>query len=411
MTAKKNLVEILIISLSLLLLLFKSSDPIFYGDSERFIKGSLKDPPIYSAIIYVMLSIFKNLNSVVILQTFIMTIAIIFFTKTLETIFNLDYLTKSLIAITLFFPTIKFYNIILSEPLGFAFSLFLVSFVCKLVYNFSIKNLVWFVIFTSLLLLTRNQFIILYPVILFFYLGIFYIYKSKKKFFLLLISFLTIFLIHNFSLKLNIHLKKDLFEEKVANINTSNIFTFMMIDAIYISTIKDVELFENENLRKTLVDIFEELDNQKASIEYNNSRGHFSLSFGFIKNNVLFKLIDFAGKENISYLNLKKKISTKLIFANYKTYLKLLFKKFYDSTWLFVFVPFFILIPALINFLVYKSNYSLLIIFITIFTLANHSVIYLLGRVQARYFIYSDFILLIFIFLSFSILLKKKITI
>ena len=124
MTAKKNLVEILIISLSLLLLLFKSSDPILYGDSERFIKGSLKDPPIYSAIIYVMLSIFKNLNSVVILQTFIITIAIIFFTKTLDTIFNLDYLTKSLIAITLFFPTIKFYNIILSEPLGFAFSLF-----------------------------------------------------------------------------------------------------------------------------------------------------------------------------------------------------------------------------------------------------------------------------------------------
>ena len=111
MTAKKKLVEILIISLSLLLLLFKSSDPILYGDSERFIKGSLKDPPIYSAIIYVMLSIFKNLNSVVILQTFIITIAIIFFTKTLDTIFNLDYLTKSLIAITLFFPTIKFFSL------------------------------------------------------------------------------------------------------------------------------------------------------------------------------------------------------------------------------------------------------------------------------------------------------------
>ena len=45
----------------------------------------------------------------------------------------------------------------------------------------SIKNIIWAVFFIVLLLLTRNQFMFLYPVILLIYFGIFIIYKSKKN--------------------------------------------------------------------------------------------------------------------------------------------------------------------------------------------------------------------------------------
>ena len=105
-------------------------------------------------------------------------------------------------------------------------------------------------------------------------------------------------------------------------------------------------------------------------------------------------------------LILKKQISMKLIKANFGKYLKHIFKKFYDS-WLFIFFP-FMMLAALIGFIKYKSQFSLFVLFLSTFALANHSIVYLFGRVQPRYFIYSDFILLIFIFITFTILLKTK---
>ena len=65
------------------------------------------------------------------------------------------------------------------------------------------------------------------------------------------------------------------------------------------------------------------------------------------------------------------------------------------------------LIAALREFLKHKSQISLFVSSLSIFALANHSVVYLFGRVQPRYLIYSDFILLIFIFIILSIFLKK----
>jgi len=55
-----------------------------------------------------------------------------------------------------------------------------------------------------------------------------------------------------------------------------------------------------------------------------------------------------------------------------------------------------------------RSNLSLFLISLSSFALANHSVVYLFGRVQPRYLIYSDFILLIFIFIIISNFLQKK---
>jgi hypothetical protein len=149
------------------------------------------------------------------------------------------------------------------------------------------------------------------------------------------------------------------------------------------------------------------MEDKKASIKNYDSRGHFSLSLKEIRNysNILLK--DLALKENTTVNNLKKIISIKLITLNFNKFIKHTFKKFYDSTWLFAFVPFFMMIASFISFNKYKSKYSLLILFLSIFSLANHSVVYLFGRVQPRYFIYTDFVLLIFIFITFVIFFKK----
>jgi len=403
---KNYLIEIFV-TIGILAILVYSSNPDIYPDSQRYLSGSLHDPPMYSKIIALMQFIFGNLNSVIILQTLFIGFGIIYFTRTVATHFNLDTIIKSLVALFLFLPILQFYNSLITEPISYAFSLLFVSFVIKLIYSLSIKNIVWSTIFVIALLLTRNQFLFLYPVILLLYLGILIIYSSKKTFVWLLISFLSIFTIHNGSINLNKYIKKEYFENKSLS-NNKGIFFFTYIDAIYISTDKDIELFENKNLQNTLTLILNKLDSKKTLIKYYNNRGHYSSSLKEIRNYSDILLKDLALKENTTVINLKKQISIKIITANFGKYIKHIFKKFYDSTWLFIFVPFFMMLASLITFIKNKSKYSLLIIFLSSFSLANHSVIYLFGRVQPRYLIYTDFIILIFIFITFVIFLKNE---
>ena len=178
---KKNIVEILITAGVLLMLLY-SSDPGIYPDTQRFLNGNLHDPPLYSALIYVMQLIFGSLNSVIIFQTFFVGFGIIYFSRTVEIHFNLNVMIKSIVALFLFLPVLKFYNSLITEPISYAFSLLFVSFAIKLIYNLNIKNIVWISIFVILLLLSRNQFIFLYPVILLLYFGILILDGSKKTF-------------------------------------------------------------------------------------------------------------------------------------------------------------------------------------------------------------------------------------
>jgi len=408
MKIKNYKIEILISTL-VLVLLFYSSNPVFYSDSSRYLNGSLNNPPLYFIIITLMQSIFTTLNSVIILQTLLVGFGIVFFIKNISKYFNLNIVTKIVVAIFLFLPILEFYNHLLTEALGYAFSLFFVSFVIRLIYNFNIQNLVLSSIFVIALLLIRNQFIFLYPVILLLYLGIIFIYKSKKKLILLTISFISIFFIHNSLISLNKYIKQDSLENKPLINNNAGPFNFIFIDSIYISSIQDIEIFKDENLKKTIAKIFQEIEGQKASIKHYNGRGHFGLSLPIIQDRSNFLLKDLAIQKNTAIASLKKEISIKLIKVNSKKYIKFLFKKFYDSAWLFVFLPFFMMLAASISFLKQKSNFSLFIIFLSTFTLANHSVVYLFGRVQPRYFIYTDFILLMFIYIIFTILFDKKV--
>ena len=411
MIIKKYITEILITT-GVVLLLLRSSDPVMYTDSLRYIFESLLDPPLYSTIIEIMISTFGSfkfaMKAVIIFQTLLIGFGIFYFTRTLAIHFNFDTLTKTLVSIFLFLPIIKFYNNLLTEPISYAFSLLFVSFVVKLIYNFNNQNLVWTTFFVIALLLTRNQFIFLYPIILLLYIGIFI--QSKKKITLtwLITSFLSIFLFHNSLIFLNTYAKQDSLKTESLTYVNSGPFNFTYIDAIYVSTTEDVQLFENENLKKILTLIFKEMDDRKALVKYYNGRGHFGLSLREIKDYSETVLNDLAVQENTNVISLKREISIKLIKSNFGKYIKHIFKKFYDSTWLFVFVPFFMLLAGIISFLKYKSRLSLLILFISIFSLANHSVVYLFGRVQPRYLIYTDFILLIFIFIILNIFLQKN---
>ena len=278
MEFKNNITAILIASGTIFILLY-SSDPIFFSDSARYLKGSIKDPPLYSSIILIMKFIFKSLNSIGIWQTFFVGFGIYFFEETLERIFKIDLLTTTITAFFLFLPFIEFYRNILTEPFSYGFSLLFVSFALKLIYNFNNRNIFFCSIIVISLLLIRNQFIFLYPLILLLYLGIFYLNRSKKNMITAIISFVLILFVHNSLVTLNKNIKKNTFELNNVLKNDTGIYYYAFIDAIYISDVKDTKLFKNQKLKNTLIKIFEEIDNQKASKTYYDGRGHFASSF------------------------------------------------------------------------------------------------------------------------------------
>ena len=404
---KNNLSEI-ITAAGVLLLLLYSSDPIMKGDAFRYLYGNLIDPPMYSLIISIMQSLFATLNSVIVFQTFLIGLGIIYFTRSMSKIFDINYIIKIIVSFFLFIPILQFYKNLLTESISYAFSLLLVGSVINLIYNFNSRNLFWIIGFVIALLLSRNQFIILYPVIFLLFLSIFILNKSKKTLIMLVLSFLSILIIHNSLLTLNKYMKQNTLETKTSLNKKYGPFYFSYIDSIYISTVNDATLFENQNIQNTLTKIFSKMDNQKALVEYYDGRGHYGLSFNNIRNYADDLIENLAYQENTTVADIQKKISAKLIKVNFKKYIKHIFKKFYDSTWLFIFVPFAMLIAALTNFIKYKSQLMLVIIFLSTFALANHSMAYIFGRVQPRYFIYTDFILLVFIFLFFADFLKKS---
>ena len=75
----KNYFSEVIILTGLLILLIYSIEPIIHTDSNRYIDGSLIDPPIFHFLITIMLSLFGSLISIVVLQTLLVGFAIVFF--------------------------------------------------------------------------------------------------------------------------------------------------------------------------------------------------------------------------------------------------------------------------------------------------------------------------------------------
>lgn len=416
----KKILKKLIFFNGVFFLIFDSLNPQIYSDSSRYLTGSLLDPPMYSTIIFTMNSLFGSLKSVIFLQALLIGFAITYFVKTISKIINLTYLEKFFVSLIIFLPAIEFYNDLLTEGISYSFSLFFVSFVIRLIYRFNYKNVLLTVVASCALLLTRNQFLFIYPLIFFIFLGVFILQKKIKTLKILLSSFIIILVVHNFFIFVNTYLNQDKINKQyIGNLNNNNNLTdsltyttlgpsyFIYIDAIYVSNPDDAKFFKNIKIRNTVEKILKEIDDRKLSFKYYDGRGHFGKSLVNIRDYSNPLLLKLALEENISISSLKREIATKLILKNFKKYIYQIFKKVYDTTWLFVLIPINLLLISLIMFIKKNDSFSLMLVSISLFVLANHSVVYLFGRVQPRYFIYSDFIFLVMIFILFSTIFKK----
>ena len=168
-----------------------------------------------------------------------------------------------------------------------------------------IKIYIGLILFIILLVLLRNQLVILYPIrckVFIFHFGIFVIQKSRKIYiFKLIFSFICIFLFQQSATKIDNYIKiKTLKNDQyIKLLNKKSPIRFISNDAIYISDIKDIELFKNKTLRKALFNLFTALEKEKALSKYYDSRGHFALSFKIIDDFSELILIDVAKKKKL----------------------------------------------------------------------------------------------------------------
>ena len=168
---------------AIFVLLFSSSEPIIYGDSSRYLEPSLRGSILYSLMIDSLTLLFRSLTAVVVLQALLIGFAIIYFIETISDCFDFNNVTKIIIILILFLPIPSFYRNILTEAMTYAITIFLVSSMINLIYNFELRSLVKVSIFTLLLLISKKQFLFLIPVVFVTYFGIFLMNKTKSVLF------------------------------------------------------------------------------------------------------------------------------------------------------------------------------------------------------------------------------------
>ncbi|MDA8791541.1 hypothetical protein N9M93_04265, partial [Candidatus Pelagibacter bacterium] len=81
MSKVKNHINEIFVLILVLALLLNNSQPEIYPDSQRYLNGSLHDPPLYSSIIFALQFIFQTLNAVTIFQTLFIGFGVIYFSR------------------------------------------------------------------------------------------------------------------------------------------------------------------------------------------------------------------------------------------------------------------------------------------------------------------------------------------
>ena len=161
--------------------------------------------------------------------------------------------------------------------------------------------------FFVIMLLFEKAICVFIPTSFIIILRYFYIKQIQKKFLWISFCILSIFLVPIFFPSLNKHIIESSNGKKIyQDLDGYGLYYFTYIDSIYISNINDVDLFENQNVKKTLYKIFEEMDKQKMLIKYYDGRGHFGKSFASIRDNSTNLLLDLAAKENTTINDLKE---------------------------------------------------------------------------------------------------------
>lgn len=343
----------------------------------------------------------------------------------LKKLFALNHWLSSLLMILFLIPyygPLKFGNSILSEALCYPIFLFAFSYLLEGLFQRKTKSLLYFLGLTSLLILTRRQFLFLYPVFtcVLIYLGV--VHRKQFKLSLLTIAFaLSI---------LGTHLLERTYQYFNHNHFTTIPFTGMqlIVAPLYLSTPNDAALFENTLEKIIFLEIQEKMQAKHLSYQTINTSPHFNLTiypqflnlavyphyfenYGPICWEVLFPVINEIDENNNLYLNhydrdtLLIKMALTLIQVHLKEYLALYISNIIFNlgglfpTLLFVLMAFL----AFVYHCLRRDDLSLGLVVTFLLTFGNYFLIAIVEPILIRYSIYTNTLLLGMLTIALSI--------
>ena len=375
-------------------------------DSGSYIDGSILRSPLYPLIIQLFSFIDSSLNVLILFQLLLGLFAVHTFLHTLRKIFNFGFITSVVVLIFIslpyYFITVKqrFFigNLILTGSICYPLFLLASASIFNAVIQQKLRFYLHFILLTALLILTRRQFLFLYPFFILVWLALFF-QKEKIEFsrLILLAVFIFSIIATNMIEKTYQYIKHDKF--------TTVPFTGrqLLVMPMFVAKESDKNLFARENQRDIFMHIYDEMASEGIAFYHKGSPSiNAYIAYERHYNDISHYIIPRSAQKvmGAQYDEYKMdactvQMSLVLIRHNFKDFLKLYLKNIEMNSGKKPFVLFLFLVftLTLINYIKHRSKASLILLFALILQLGNYMLIALVEPIIWRYTIYTNQVL------------------
>ena len=380
------------------------------GDSGSYIDGSILRSPLYPLIIKLFSSIDSSLYLLIFFQLMLGLFAIHMFLDALRKIFDLDFIVQALvlafIALPYYFITVnqRFFigNLIMTESICYPLFLLAAAAIIRAAIEQRLRFYLHFILLTALLVLTRRQFLFLYPFFVIVWLTLFF---QKER-----IPFSRLMLMGVFILSI---IATNLLERTYQYIRDDRFRTIpftgrqLLVIPMFVAREDDKDLFDDEDRR----DIFSLIYRYMADEEITSTDlGSVSLNvynaYERHYNHISHYLIPGSARavlgERYDEYRMDEhavQISLALIKRHFKDYLRVYLKNIEVNSGkkAIVFFFFFLFVLTLINYTRLRSKILLILLFAFIMQMGNYMLIALVEPIIWRYTVYTNQVLFVLV--------------
>lgn len=378
-------------------------------DSGGYITASINRSPLYPLLIQGFSFFDSSLQLLILLQLLLGWVAVHVFLNALQRIFKLDLLLSIIVLIFIALPYYFIFlsvplfvgNVIMTEAICYPLFLLAIAAICHAVQQQQLRFYIYFIILTMLLILTRRQFIFLYPFFGIVWLSLF-LQQSQVKFSkaLLLGMFIISIIATNILEKTYQYIQHDKF--------TTIPFTGrqLLVLPMFVAKAGDANLFaDNSVQQRVFSDIYAEMTHRRItfadqSLPLLNLYNVFEKHYNTVSHRIIPPAVHKAfgvGFDEYKLDACTVQIALTLIKHNFKDYLKLYAKNIEVNLGQKSFVLFLLLVFAVtfINYIKSRSLILLILLFALILQFGNYMLIALVEPILWRYTIYTNQVLFV----------------
>ena len=371
--------------------------PIQAPDSYTYIHGNEVRSPLYPLIIQMVNG---NLSLLVLLQLALGLFAAHYLLVTLKEIFRFTIDIAIIVLCLLLYPYCHvlapsvFYmgNYILTEPICYPLFLLALAFLFKGITQGKLSQYIAFIVFSGLLVLTRRQFLFLYPIFAIVFCYVVLIQKPNFSKILLLAIFVSSILFTN------------VLEKTYQYVQHGKFVTIpftgkqMLISALFVAKEQDEKLFHDPTQKEFFINVHEKMSAMQITFKYRQSLVKNYISYYEYFNYVLHGVVP----EVLKSMNLKDvyvnnamflDITFRLIQSNFKDYVKLYVKNIQVNMGSRSFVLFLISMYmfSFLYCLRYGNAWALVFFLTVTMHIGNYMLVGLVEPIKWRYSLYTNF--------------------